>query len=63
MSSSRKAIPNEVTLFWEETDEDITGEVILRVSLYIHDMLHIGQITEKTCHHLTSNIDRIQHFR
>ena len=46
--------------FYEETNTDLTGEVIHRVSLFVNNMLQRGQITEKTSSYLTTNIDRTQ---
>ena len=46
--------------FYEQTNIDYTGEVINRVNLHVHNMLQRGQITERTCNYLTTNIDRTQ---
>ena len=34
--------------FYEETDNDHTGEVMHRVNLFVNNMLQRGQITQKT---------------
>ena len=46
--------------FYEETNMDLTGEVIHRVNLFLNNMLQRGQITEKTSSFLTTDIDRTQ---
>ena len=46
--------------FYEQTSTDHTGEVINRVNLHVHNMLQRGQITQRTCNYLTTNIDRTQ---
>ena len=33
--------------FYEETNTDLTGEVIHRVNLFVNNMLQRGQITQK----------------
>ena len=35
------------TQFYEETDSDITGEVIHRINLHVNNMLQKGQICQK----------------
>ena len=50
------------TQFYEETDSDLTGEVIQRINLHGHNMLQRGQITLHTCNYLTTDIDRTQKF-
>ena len=46
------------THIYSDIYEDPTCEVLNRVSLDVQDMLDKGQITEDTCKHLTTNIDR-----
>ena len=46
------------TNFYQPTNEDLTGEVIQRVNIYVHTMLQRGQITHKTCSYLTTDINR-----
>ena len=48
--------------FYEETNSDLTGEVIHRVNLFVNNMLQRGQITQKTSSYLTTDIDRTQQF-
>ena len=48
--------------FYEETDNDHTGEVMHRVNLFVNNMLQRGQITQKTSSYLTTDIDRTQQF-
>ena len=48
--------------FYEETDTDLTGEVIHRVNLYVNNMLQMGKISQNTSKYLTTDIDRIQQF-
>ena len=48
--------------FYEQTNTDHTGEVINRVNLHVHNMLQRGQITQRTCNYLTTNVDRTQQF-
>ena len=48
--------------FYEETETDLTGEVIHRVNLYVNNMLQRGQISQNTSNYLTTDIDRTQHF-
>ena len=48
--------------FYEETDTDLTGEVIHRVNLYVNNMLQRGQISQNTSKYLTTDIDRTQQF-
>ena len=50
------------THFYEETSRDLTGKVIHRVNLHVHDMLQKGQIFQNTCNYLTLDIDRTQQF-
>ena len=50
------------TQFYEETDSDLTGEVIHRINLHAHNMLHRGQISQNTCNYLTTDNDRAQQF-
>ena len=38
-----------MSTFYESTPEDLTGQVIHRVNLHVHD---IDQITEKTCNNI-----------
>ena len=47
---------------YESMNTNLTSEIIQRISLYTHDMLQRGQITEKTCSCLTTSIDRTQKF-
>ena len=42
-------------LFCEKTEVDTAGKVIHKVNQHVHDILQRGQITEWTCHYLTSN--------
>ena len=47
--------------FYKETSEDLTGQVIHRVNLHVHNMVQMGHhITERMCHYLTTDIDRTQ---
>ena len=48
--------------FYEETEIDLTGEVIHRVNLYVNNMLQRGQISQNTSKYLTTDIDRTQQF-
>ena len=48
--------------FYEETETDLTGEVIHRVNLYVNNMLQRGQISQNTSKYLTTDIDRTQQF-
>ena len=48
--------------FYEETETDLTGEVIHRVNLYVNNMLQMGQISQNTSKYLTTDIDRTQQF-
>ena len=48
--------------FYEQTNTDHTGEVINRVNLHVHNMLQRGEITQRTCNYLTTNVDRTQQF-
>ena len=48
--------------FYEETETDLTGEVINRVNLYVNNMLQRGQISQNTSKYLTTDIDRTQQF-
>ena len=41
---------------------DLTGEGIHRINLHVHNMLQRGQISQNTCNHLTTYIDRTQQF-
>ena len=50
------------TQFYEPTDTDLTGKVIPRVNLHVHNMLHKGEISQSTCSYLTTYIDRMQQF-
>ena len=50
------------TKFYEQIDSYHTGEVINRVNLHVHNMLQRGEISQKTCNYLTTNIDRTQQF-
>ena len=44
------------TQFYEPTDTDLTGKVTHRVNLHIHNMLQKGQISQRTCSYLTTDI-------
>ena len=46
--------------FYEETDSDLTVEVIHRIHLHVHNTLQRGQISQSTCNYLTTDIDRTQ---
>ena len=46
----------------KETDSDLTGEVIHRINLHVHNMSQRGQISQNTCNYLTIDIDRTQQF-
>ena len=46
------------TQFYEPTDSDLTGEVIHRINPHVHNMLQKGQISQNTCNHLATDIDR-----
>ena len=48
--------------FYEETETDLTGEVIHRVNLHVNNMLQRGQISQNTSNYLTTDIDRTQQF-
>ena len=48
--------------FYEETEIDLTGEVIHRMNLYVNNMLQRGQISQNTSKYLTTDIDRTQQF-
>ena len=48
--------------FYEETQTDLTGEVIHGVNLFVNNVLQRGQITQKTSTYLTTDIDRTQQF-
>ena len=48
--------------FYEETETDLTGEVIHRVNLYVNNMLQRGQISQNISNYLTTDIDRTQQF-
>ena len=50
------------TQFYQETDSDLTDEVIHRINLQVHNMLQKGQISQSTCNYLTTDIDRTQQF-
>ena len=50
------------TEYYEETETDLTGEVIHRVNLYVNNMLQRGQISQNTSKYLTTDIDRTQQF-
>ena len=50
------------TQFYEHTSTDLTGDVIYRVNLNVHDMLQKGHISQNTCNYLTTDIDRTQQF-
>ena len=53
--------PNN-TQFYEQTDSDLTGEVIHRINIHVYNMLQKGQISQNTCNYLTTDIDRTQQF-
>ena len=48
--------------FYEETENDLTGEVIHRVNLHVNNTLQRGQISQNTSKYLTTDIDRTQQF-
>ena len=48
--------------FYEETETDLTGEVIHTMNLYVNNMLQRGQISQNTSNYLTTDIDRTQQF-
>ena len=48
--------------FYEETETDLTGEVIHRVNLYLNNMLQRREISQHTSKYLTTDIDRTQLF-
>ena len=50
------------TQFYEQTNTDLTGEVIHSVNLHVHDMLQKGQISQNTCNYLTTDIDRTEQY-
>ena len=58
--NGQKLIHN--TQFYEQTDSDLTGEVIHRINLHVHNMLQNGQISQSTCNYLTTDIDRAKNF-
>ena len=47
---------------YEETETDLTGQVIHRVNLYMNSMLQRGQISQNTSKYLATDIDRTQQF-
>ena len=50
------------TQFYEPTNSHLTGEVIHRINLHVHNMLQKGPISQNTCNYLTTDIDRTQQF-
>ena len=60
VSEGERQLQNEQ--FYEETQTDLTGEVIHRVNLFVNNMLQRGQITQNTSTYLTTDIDRTQQF-
>ena len=50
------------TQFYEETGSDLTGVVIHRINLHVHNMSQRGQISQNTCNYLTTDIDMTQQF-
>ena len=60
VSEGERQLQNEK--FYEETQMDLTGEVIHRVNLFVNNMLQRGQITQNTSTYLTTDIDRTQQF-
>ena len=47
---------------YEQTSTDLTGEVIHRANLHVHDVLQKSQIPQSICNYLTTDIDRTQQF-
>ena len=47
--------------FYEETETDLTVEVIHRINLHVNNLLQRGH-THKTCNYLTTDIGRTQQF-
>ena len=45
------------TQFYEQTSSDLTGEVIHRVNLHVHDMLQKGQISQNAFNYLSTDIE------
>ena len=60
MTEGERQLQNEQ--FYEETETDLTGEVIHRVNLFVNNMLQRGQITQNTSTYLTTDIDKTQQF-
>ena len=60
IAEGERQLQNEQS--YEETNSDLTGEVIHRVNLFVNNMLQRGQITQKTSSYLTTDIDRTQQF-
>ena len=50
------------TQFYDQTDTDLTGDVIHRVNFHAYDMSHKVQISQSTCSYLTTDIDSTQQF-
>ena len=50
------------TQFYEQTDSDLTGEIIHRINLHVHNMLQRSQISQSTCSYLTTDINRTRQF-
>ena len=48
--------------FYEETETDLTGEVIHRINLHVNNMLQRGQISQYTCNYLTTDTGRTPQF-
>ena len=60
VSEGERQLQNEQ--FYEETQNDLTGEVIHRVNLFVNNKLQRAQITQNTSTYLTTDIDRTLQF-
>ena len=45
-----------------EVNKDLTGDIIHKVNLHMHDLLDRQQITKGTCKYLTTDIGKAQLF-
>ena len=55
MKEGERQLHNEQ--FYEETEIDLTGEVMHRVNLYVNNMLQRRQISQNTSKYLTTDIE------
>ena len=51
-----RQLPN--TDFYVEVPMDISGDVMQRINLHVHDISNRGQITDQTATYLTTDVDR-----